>query len=117
MIAMRLPTGLLEGNAVSESARTTRTLAGSRSRISPMTVETSDSWPCPELEVFITPVMLPARSMRTRHESIQVVVSFLGLSSTSNAELPPEGSRQVERPMPARRPALRAVSRVRTRAE
>ena len=43
--------------------------------------------------------------MRTRHESIQVVVSFFGLSSGSNAELPPLGSRQVEMPMPASLPA------------
>ena len=114
MIAMRLPTGLLEGSACSESARTTRTAAGSRSSTSPITVDTSDSWPWPELEVLITPVTLPARSTRTRHESIQVVVSFFGLSSTSNAELPPEGSRQVETPMPASFPFLRAASRFAT---
>src|SRR6266851_5739015 len=107
MIAMRLPTGLLEGSAVSESARTTRIDAGSRSRISPSTVDTRDSWPWPELELLMTPVIAPERSTRTRQESIQVVFSFFGFISTSKAELPPLGSRQVEMPIPARRPERR----------
>ena len=38
---------------MSESARTTRMVSGSRSSTSPTTVETSDSWPWPEVEVFI----------------------------------------------------------------
>ncbi len=114
MIAMRLPTGLLEGSAVRESARTTRIVAGSRSRISPSTVETNDSCPCPALELLMTPVIEPERSTRTRHESIQVVFSFFGFISTSNAEFPPEGSRQAETPIPARRPERRASSRART---
>ena len=85
--------------------------AGSRSRISPTTVDTSVSWPWPDDDVPMMPVIAPERSMRTRQESIQVVVSFLGLSSGSNAELPPLGSRQVDMPMPASLPARRASSR------
>jgi len=108
---MRLPTGLLDGSALSESACTTRMPEGSRSNTSPSTVDTSVWWPCPELDVPITPVIVPFRSTRTRQESVQVVVSFLGLNRGSNDELPPEGSRQVETPIPASRPARRAASR------
>ena len=39
-----------------------------------------------------------------RQESIQVVVAFFGLSSGSNEELPPLGSRQAAMPMPASMP-------------
>jgi hypothetical protein len=76
-------------------------LSGSRSRISPTTVETKVSWAWPEEEVPIKAVMLPDKSIRTRQESIQVVVSFFGLNKGSKEELPPEGSRQVEKPTPA----------------
>ena len=62
----------------------------------------------------ITPVIAPDRSTRTRHESIHVVVSFFGLKSGSNAELPPHGSRQVEMPMPASRPRRARRSRAAT---
>ena len=97
MIAMRLPTGLLLGSAASESACTTRIVSGSRSSISPTTVETSVSCPWPdELEVPIAAIMAPVRSILTWQPSIQVVVSFLGLSSGSKAELPPLGSRQQD---------------------
>src|SRR5499427_10676842 len=98
MIAMRLPTGLFEGSALSESAWITRICAGSRSKISPTIVDTSVSWPCPDDDVPMMPVIAPERSIRTRQESIHVVVSFLGLSSDSKAEFPPLGSRQVEVP-------------------
>src|SRR5262249_58957059 len=94
MIAMRLPTGLFEGKALSESAWITRICAGSRSRISPTTVDTSVSCPWPDDDVPMMPVIAPERSTRTRQESIHVVVSFLGLHSGSEAELPPLGSRQ-----------------------
>jgi hypothetical protein len=57
------------------------------------------------------PVIAPERSMRTRHDSIQVVVSFFGLNNGSNEELPPLGSRQVDMPMPASPPLRRTRSR------
>ncbi len=46
-----------------------------------------------------------------RQESIQVVVVFFGLSSGSNVELPPLGSRQAAMPMPASSPCPRSRSR------
>lgn len=111
MMAMRLPTGLFEGRALSESACSTRMPSGSRCRTSPTTVDTRVSCAWPEVEVPISAVTSPARSMRTRQESIQVVVVFFGLSSGSKEELPPEGSRQVDTPMPASRPLARSASR------
>ena len=48
-----------------------------------------------------------------RQESIQVVVVFFGLSSGSNEELPPLGSRHAAMPMPASMPAARSASRSR----
>ncbi|MNY40352.1 hypothetical protein D3C86_1750900 [compost metagenome] len=104
MMAMRLPTGLLDGNALSESTCSTRILSGWICRTSPTTVETSVSCACPEVEVAISAVTAPDRSMRTRQESIHVVVSFFGLNSGSKEELPPDGSRQVDTPMPASSP-------------
>ena len=98
---MRLPTGLLLGSELSESARTTRTVSGSTSSTSPTTVPTSVSWPCPADVVCMVAVIEPTRSTLMRQESIQVVVSSLGLSSGSNDELPPLGSRQAAMPMPA----------------
>ena len=61
-------------------------------------------------------VTAPDRSTRTKHESIHVVVSFLGLNSGSNEELPPDGSRHVEMPMPASSPCDRKASRSLTNA-
>ena len=49
-------------------------------------------------------VTAPPTSTLMRQESIQVVVVFFGLSSGSNVELPPLGSRQAAMPMPASRP-------------
>ena len=69
------------------------------------------SWAWPDVEVPIKAVTEPDKSTRTKHESIQVVVSFLGLNRGSKDELPPEGSRQVEMPMPANWPAARKASR------
>ena len=111
MMAMRLPTGLLEGRALSESAWMTRMLSGARCKISATTVDTKVSCAWPEVEVAINAVTVPPKSTRTRHESIQVVVWFLGLKSGSNDELPPEGSKQVEMPMPANMPWARRRSR------
>ena len=104
MIAMRLPTGLLLGSELSESARTTRTLSGSISSTSPTTVPTRVSWPCPAEVVCMVAVIEPTRSTLMRQESIQVVVPTLGLSSGSNDELPPDGSRHAAMPMPASKP-------------
>ena len=104
MIAMRLPTGLLLGSELSESGRTTRTRSGSISSTSPTTVPTSVSWPCPAEVVCMVAVIEPTRSTLMRQDSIQVVVPILGLSSGSNDELPPLGSRQAAMPMPASRP-------------
>jgi hypothetical protein len=56
-------------------------------------------------------VIEPVRSTLMRHESIQVVVVFFGLSSGSNDELPPFGSRQAAIPIPASRPSRRKRSR------
>ena len=61
-------------------------------------------------------VMPPVRSTLTTQDSGQVVVSFLGFSSGSKAELPPPGSRQVAMPMPAILPSRRAASRRVTKA-
>ncbi len=49
--------------------------------------------------------------MLMRQESIQVVVVFFSLSSGSNDELPPLGSRQAAMPMPASSPEPRIRSR------
>ena len=72
--------------------------------------------PAPSSRCRSTAVIAPARSILIWHPSIQVVVSFFGLSSGSNAELPPLGSRQQATPMPASSPAARAASRRRTSA-
>src|ERR1700682_4289995 len=94
MIAIRLPTGELEGWHASESGRITRIRSGSICRTSPITVETSVSWPCPDEVLWIITVTKQRPSMLMRQESIQVVVVFFSLSSGSNDELPPLGSRQ-----------------------
>src|SRR3979411_220213 len=91
MIAIRLPTGELEGRHASESGRITRITSGSICRTSPMTVETSVSCPCPDEVLWIVTVTKPRPSMLMRQESIQVVVVFFSLSSGSNDELPPLG--------------------------
>ena len=104
MIAMRLPTGLLLGSELSESGRTTRMRSGSISSTSPTTVPTSVSCPCPAEVVCMVAVIAPVRSTLMRQESIQVVVVFFGLSSGSNDELPPLGSRHAAMPMPASSP-------------
>ena len=101
---MREPTGLLEGRAFKLSALITRIESGSRSKISATTVETMVSWDWPDEEVPMSAVTAPERSTRTKHESIHVVVWFLGLKSGSKEEFPPEGSRQVETPTPAKIP-------------
>ena len=84
---------------------------GSRSSISPTTVAASVSCPWPRRGRLHRPTMAPVISTLTLHASIQVVVSFFGLNSGSKAELPPEGSRQQDMPMPASLPAARAASR------
>jgi len=61
--------------------------------------------------VCIAAEMVPARSTLMRQESIQVVVAFFGLSSGSNDELPPLGSRHAAMPMPASSPSARSRSR------
>ena len=111
MMAIRLPTGLLEGNAFNESACKTRMDSGSRCKISATTVDTKVSWDWPEDEVPINAVMCPDKSTRTKQESIQVVVSFFGLNKGSNDEFPPEGSKQVDIPIPANKPSERKASR------
>ena len=55
-------------------------------------------------------VMAPDKSTRIKQESIHVVVWFLGLNSGSKEELPPDGSKQVEMPMPASNPCDRNAS-------
>ena len=75
-----------------------------RSSTSPTTVPTSVSWPCPAEVVCMVAVIEPTRSTLMRQESIQVVVPTLGLSSGSNEELPPLGSRHAAMPMPASMP-------------
>ena len=72
---------------------------------------TSVSWPCPADVVCMVAVIEPTRSMLMRQESIQVVVPTFGLSSGSNDELPPDGSRHAAMPMPASVPAARSRSR------
>ena len=108
---MRLPTGELLGMLSSESGRTTRILSGSISRISPTTVDTSVSWPCPDEVVFTVVTMSPRPSTWMRQDSIQVLVVFFGLSSGSKDELPPLGSRHAATPMPANSPLWRNLSR------
>ena len=89
-------------------------VAGSRSRTSPMTVDTSVSWPWPDDDVPMMPVIAPERSTRTRQESIQVVVSFFGIEQrleggVAAARL--EAGRDADAGEPAgaaRRVALRA---------
>ena len=98
---MRLPTGELLGRLASKSGRTTRMRSGSISSTSPTTVAASVSWPWPDEVVWIVTVMCPSPSTMMRQESIQVVVVFFGLSSGSNDELPPLGSRHAAMPMPA----------------
>ena len=58
-------------------------------------------------------VTKPRPSILMRQESIQVVVVFFSLSSGSNDELPPLGSRQAAMPIPASRPEPRRRSRAR----
>ena len=111
MIAMRLPTGLLLGRLSSEVARTTRMRSGSTSSASAAAVAASVSWPWPADVVWMVSVMAPSASTMMRQDSIHVVVVFFGLSSGSNEELAPLGSRQLARPMPARRPLARSFSR------
>ncbi len=111
MIAIRLPTGEFDGRHASESGRITRIKSGSICRTSPMTVATSVSWPCPDEVLWIVTVTKPSPSMTMRQESIQVVVVFFSLSSGSNAELAPDGSRHAAMPMPASKPAARKRSR------
>ncbi len=106
MIAIRLPTGELEGRQASESGRTTRIRSGSTCRTSPTTVETRVSWPCPDEVLWIVTVTKPRPSTLMRQESIH-----FSLSSGSNDELPPLGSRQAAMPMPASSPAPRKRSR------
>ncbi len=113
---MRLPTGVFVGRLASESGRTTRIRSGSISSTSPTTVATSVSWPCPDDVVWIVAVTKPSPSTLIRQESIQVVVLFFALSSGSNEELPPLGSRQAAMPMPAQRPGRAARSRSRINA-
>ena len=85
--------------------------SGSSPSISPTTVATSVSWPWPDDVVCMVAAIAPLRSTLMRQESIQVVVVFFGLSSGSNDELPPLGSRQAAMPMPASRPLARTRSR------
>ena len=61
MMAMRLPTGLLEGRALSESAWMTRMLSGARCKISATTVDTKVSCAWPEVEVAIKAVTVPLK--------------------------------------------------------
>ena len=56
-------------------------------------------------------VTKPSPSTLMRQESIQVVVVFFSLSSGSNEELPPLGSRHAAMPMPASSPEARSRSR------
>ena len=93
--------GQLPGRLDSESGRTIRIRSGSSSSISPITVEASVSCPCPDDVVWMVAVIAPSASTLMRQDSIQVVVLFLSLSSGSNEELPPDGSRHAATPMPA----------------
>src|SRR3954467_4737765 len=104
MIAIRLPTGELEGRQVSESGRATRIKSGSICSTSPTTVETSVSCPCPDEVLWMGTGEKPSPSTMIRHESIHVVVVFFSLSSGSKEELPPLGSRHAAMPMPASHP-------------
>ena len=56
-------------------------------------------------------VTKPSPSTTMRQESIQVVVVFFSLSSGSNEELAPDGSRHAAIPMPASIPEARSRSR------
>src|SRR3954447_5899537 len=94
MIAIRLPTGELEGRHAKESGRITRIRSGSICSTSPTTVATRVSCPCPDDVLWMVTVTKPSASITMRQESIQVVVVFFSLSSGSNAELAPLGSRQ-----------------------
>ena len=111
---MRLPTGEFEGKHASESGRTTRIRSGSICSTSPTTVETKVSCPCPDEVLWIVIVTKPSPSTTMRQESIQVVVVFFSLSSGSNEELAPLGSRQAAMPMPASSPEPRNRSRSRS---
>src|SRR5258708_16947263 len=89
MIAIRLPTGELEGRHASESGRITRIRSGSICRTSPITVETSVSCPCPDEVLWIVTVTKPRPSMLMRQETIHVVVVFFSLCNRSNHQPPP----------------------------
>src|SRR3974390_3578534 len=107
MTATGLPTGVLLGSALGESARVTRIVSGSSPSASPTTVATIVSCPWPDEVVCIVAVIAPVRSTLMRQESIQVVVVFFGLSSGSNDELPPFGAEQGGNPNSGRRAARR----------
>src|SRR5260370_12661441 len=105
MIAIRLPTGELEGRQASESGRTTRIRSGSTCRTSPTTVETRVSWPCPDEVLWIVTVTKPRPSTLMRQESIQVVLVFFSLSNGPNAELPPVAAPPAAPPVAPHTPA------------
>ena len=69
-----------------------------------MTVATRVSCPCPDDVVWMVDGDEAQRVDMMRQESIQVVVVFFSLSSGSNEELPPLGSRHAAMPMPASSP-------------
>src|SRR5258708_20255140 len=104
MMAIRLPTGELEGKHASESGRITRIRSGSICKTSPMIVETSVSCPCPDDVLWMVTVTKPRPSMLMRQESIQVVVVFFSLSSGSNDELPPLTPQHAPLPLPPLNP-------------